>query len=387
MGQLKFGVVGASGRGGYLGANLALLGAVVQAVCDIDSERAEAARVKLGAAQAFTDYEAMLDGAELDAVIVGTPMPLHVPQAIAALERGIHVLCEVPLAVSVDECRRLVEAADRSTATCAMAENYLYVRLVQIVNAWVRAGLFGECYYAEGEYLHELKAYNEVTPWRRQWQTGIDGITYGTHSLGPILRWMGQRIVRVCCEGAGAHYVDPRGKPYHQDCPVMLAKTTGGNLIKIRVDMTSDRPHSPAYYQLQGTDGVFESARAAGDVDRVWMRALTGSEPPRWIPLDEARRHPAVAHVELPDGIDQPPVGGHGGADYLMLRDFVRSLETGSPLPFGLHEALDMTLPGLISQQSIAEGGRWIEVPDSRLWSTSAAANPRKDAGGATPPS
>ena len=129
----------------------------------------------------------------------------------------------------------------------------------------VRQGLFGTPYYAEGEYLHELKELNEITKWRRKWQTGINGITYGTHSLGPILQWMpGDRVARVCCAGRGHHYSDPRGDIYeNEDSCVMLCKMRSGGLVKIRVDMLSDRPHAMTNYQLQGTDGCYESSRAA----------------------------------------------------------------------------------------------------------------------------
>jgi carbonic anhydrase/acetyltransferase-like protein (isoleucine patch superfamily) len=62
---------------------------------------------------------------------------------------------------------------------------------------------------------------------------------------------------------------------------------------------------------------------------------------------------------------------GHDGleiGDFFELLDFVDAIEGRRPNPIGIHEALDMTLPGLVSQQSITEGGRWIEVPDSRTW-------------------
>ena len=127
-----------------------------------------------------------------------------------------------------------------------MAENYIYTRQNQTVKQIAREGLFGTLYYAEGEYIHELKRLNEVTRWRRTWQTGTDGITYGTHSLGPVLNWMaGDRVVSVACAGSGHHYTDPRGDLYeNQDSCVMLCKMRSGGLVKIRVDMLSDRPHS-----------------------------------------------------------------------------------------------------------------------------------------------
>ena len=59
---------------------------------------------------------------------------------------------------------------------------------------------------------------------------------------------------------------------------------------------------------------------------------------------------------------------GHGGGDLLEIVEFVNAIEQGREPEIGIHESMDMTLPGLVSQQSIAEDGRWIDVPDSRDW-------------------
>jgi hypothetical protein len=59
------------------------------------------------------------------------------------------------------------------------------------------------------------------------------------------MRWFkGDRIVRVCCEdaGIGSHYLDADGEPFAGDAAVMLGKTEQGRLVKIRVDLTSNRP-------------------------------------------------------------------------------------------------------------------------------------------------
>lgn len=144
-----------------------------------------------------------------------------------------------------------------------MAEHYTYFKSNVVIRELARQGLFGNVYDGEGEYLHDLKELNEATPWRRQWQTGIAGVTYGTHSLGPILQWMpGDRVTRVCCADAGQRYGDPRGVAYAQTTPVLLCQTARGALIKIRVDMVSDRPHAMTNYALQSTDGCYESGRS-----------------------------------------------------------------------------------------------------------------------------
>jgi hypothetical protein len=48
--------------------------------------------------------------------------------------------------------------------------------------------------------------------------------------------------------------------------------------------------------------------------------------------------------------------------------DFITAIQSGVQSPIGIHEAMDMTLPGLVSQISIQQGGQWLDVPNSRDW-------------------
>lgn len=366
--KLNVGIVGAAGRGGsFRVAFEAHETARIHAVCDVREEELDAAAERLGASEKYADYETMLARSELDAVVIGTPMHFHAPQAIEALNRNIHVLSEVTAGVSIAECCYLVHAATSSKAIYMMAENYTYTRPNVLVKELVRRGLFGDVYYGEGEYLHELKALNEITKWRRKWQTGIDGVTYCTHSLGPLLQWMpDDRVVRVCCAGSGHHYTDPRGDQYeNQDSCVMLCQMASGGLVKIRVDMLSERPHATGNFQLQGTKGCYESARARGGINRIWLADSCG-EKNEWMDLAD------LEEDYLPDMWRNPTEAalkaGHGGGDYFEIMDFIQSINGEIACPIGIHEAMDMTLPGLISQQSIVQDGAWLDVPDSRTW-------------------
>jgi predicted dehydrogenase len=364
--MLRVGLVGVPRGYALLPAFLAQPGVEVVAVCD---RMQEAAAWLAGqcAASPFADYESMLEAAGVDAVFIGTPMPLHASMSIAALDRGVHVLSEVPAAVSVDECRALVRAAARSSAIYMLGENYCFSRTNAIVGELARAGAFGEIYFAVGEYLHEYKVEGERTPWRRRWQTGIDGCTYGTHSLGPLLQWLeSRRVAAVSCIGTGHHYLDARGEAYEQQDSVLMAcRLTGGGLAQVRVDMLSERPPATTNYALQGTAGAYESARAFGERDRVWLRGRS-SDPHAW---------DALADYEdefCPRWWSDAPAGAresdHGGGDWAEAAAFVAAVRGEAPCPIDVHRALDMTLPGLVSQQSILEGGRWMDVPDPRAW-------------------
>lgn len=365
--KLNVGIVGAAGRGGSFRAGIEASGvARIHAVCDIREDALDGAMARLKAQEKYLDYEDMLARSEIDAVVIGTPMQLHAPQSVLALKQGLHVLSEVTAAVSVEQCRELVAACNESNAVYMMAENANYLKPNVLVTALVKRGLFGETYYADGEYLHDLKYREEVTPWRRQWQTGVRGITYGTHPLGPILQWMpGDRIVRVCCEGSGSHHQDRTGKAYVDDTSVMLAKTAKGGLIKLRVDMLSTRPAVTCTYQLQGTKGAYESARSAEETPKIWLEDIC-EEKEAWLSLWD------LEEEYLPELWRNPPeaakTAGHAGSDYFEILDFVNSVTGDIACPIGIHEAMDMTLPGLLSQDSILQDGAWLDVPDSRDW-------------------
>ncbi len=366
---MKVGVVGAVNRGsGFARSLLATDFFRAHALCDTDEEGLARIQEETGAPEIYTDYSEMLDRSAIEAVVIGTPMSFHAPMATAALERGLHVLCEVTAAVSIREARSLVETAKTSRGIYMMAENYTFMKPNMMVRGLADRGLFGEPYYAEGEYLHELKALNEKTPWRRRWQTGINGITYGTHSLGPILQWMpGDRVASVCCAGSGHHYRDPRGDRYeNEDSCVMLCRTAKGALIKIRVDMLSDRPHAMTNYQLQGTDGVYESARRRGEANRIWLRSRN-PEPDDW--EDLAALEPEFTPQVWQDE-EALRKAGHGGGDLLELLTFRDIILGRRENELGMHQAMDLTLPGLVSQRSIEQDGIWLDVPDSRDWVT-----------------
>ncbi|MBM4083358.1 MAG: Gfo/Idh/MocA family oxidoreductase [Planctomycetes bacterium] len=365
--KLKVAIVGAAGRGGGFFKTFNICPhTTVHALCDIDQEKLDKKAKELGIALAFTDYEQMLDRAKPDIVVIGTPMPFHAPQAIAALERNVSVLSEVPAAVSIEQCYELVKAARKSKARYMMAENYCYMRPNVLVRELVRAGLFGEPYFGEGEYIHELKGLNEITKWRRRWQTGINGCTYPTHSLGPHIQWFEQRVVAVSCFGSGHHYRDPRGNLYeNEDTTTMACRMEKGGLVQVRLDMLSDRPHNLTYYSLQGTDGCYEAPRGLGDEPKIWLRAVHGKDM-KWRPLRELEEKHLPKHWLNPP--EEAVKAGHGGGDYWEVMDFASAIIEGRDPPIDLHRALDMTLPGLVSQQSILEGGRWLAVPDSRTW-------------------
>ena len=360
--ELKVGIVGAPRGSGFVRAVQTVNETVLVALCDINKDVLEQRAEQFGVEQRYTDFEKMAQS-DLDIIVVATPMPLHVPQAVMALENGKHVITEVPAATDLEQCWQLVEAVKKSGRKYMMAENYTYMKPNVLVRAMAQQGLFGEVYFGEGEYIHELKGLNEVTKWRRKWQTGRNGCTYPTHSLGPVMQWFQDRVAIVSCMGSGHHYKDPRGDLYeNEDSTSMTCKMTRGGQINVRLDMLSNRPHNMTYYSLQGTKGCYESPRGFGDNPKIWLKDY--HENIQWHSLWDFEEE------FMPEMWRNPPEealkAGHGGGDYFEVREFVDCIVNDTEPPVDIYGALDMTVPGLVSEESINRGGMPIPVPDFR---------------------
>ena len=112
-GPVRIGIAGLGRMGRRHAENLALRvpGAALVAACSPVADETAWARDELGVAATYTTYDELLHHPGLDAVALATPTSLHADQIIAALDAGKHVFCEKPLALSVDDCLRVEQAA------------------------------------------------------------------------------------------------------------------------------------------------------------------------------------------------------------------------------------------------------------------------------------
>lgn len=363
MDTVRFGVIGLNRGSSYARVCAAVGGARVTALHDIDHERAERAAAELGA-EAFADLDGFL-AADIDAVVVASPVPFHAGQAAAALAAGKHVLSEVTACATMEDARTLIGAARGSDAVYMMAENYRYLDEVELLKRLHAGGRFGGVYFGEGEYLHDVRDLFRDAVGNPTWRgTGGLGV-YCTHSLGPLLYILDDRVRTVSALAAP----DEQGEGAIPAMHLMQMVTDGGVTLRVRVDVASPRPHQMAWYALQGTAGSYEAWRGLGDESKLWLggehepsRASGGA---RWHPLaQQAQRY-------IPDRLAAPPgarEGGHGTSEYWLMRDFLAAIRGERPSPIDADRALDYTLPGIAALASAANGGAPVEVPDSREW-------------------
>ncbi len=384
---VRLGVIGVGHRGtSLLRVCLTIPGVAVTAVNDLEETKvARAVDYVQGAGQAkpaifagdARAYLRLLDRNDVDAVLIGTPEPLHAPMAVDALLAGKHVLSEVAAATTLADCWRLVRTVEQTRRVYMMAENCCYYRTNLLVGNLVRAGLFGELTYGECGYVHEVRRLfftpdgkltwrGELSSWRANW--------YPTHALGPVAQWMGihrgdrlDAIVSMATSSASmdayvARQFPPdspaRGRRFGGDSITSLIRTAKQRVIEIRFDVSSPRPHpSTTYFTLQGTAGSYRDAEGE---QRIWIEQRS----PRyaWEPLTPYaaefdhelwRRHAAEAGKT-----------GHGGSDYLMLRDFFEAVRSGRPSPVDVYDAAAWSAVIPLSEASVQAGGAPQAFPD-----------------------
>nr|AGS53455.1 putative oxidoreductase protein [uncultured bacterium contig00027] len=361
--MIKIGIAGVRGLS-VMSAFHDITDAKVTALCDINNEVLNAQADKNGIANRFRIFEDMLMS-DVDAVVIATPIQCHVQQAILALNAGKHVLSEVTAGASLDELFWLVEETEKSGKVYMMAENYLYIPFVQHVLAMARAGLFGDPYYGEGEYLHDISnymTYPDGRPsWRQWWMWGMRGLFYPTHSLGPVMKWFGDdRIDFVIALGSGWR---TRPEIRQEDTSVAILQMKSGKLIRLRVDCVSKRPHSMYNYTLQGTKGAYESPRTKGE-HMVYI-AKEGSNPDnaQWEPLSNYNEYLPERCRNTAEHIVK---SGHGGGDYFIVQDFLDAVKGKIKPAVDVYEACEWTAVGLLSALSVANRGRAMDMPDFR---------------------
>ncbi|NMP37301.1 MAG: Gfo/Idh/MocA family oxidoreductase [Clostridiales bacterium] len=360
--KIKVGIAGARATCNILGLK-SIPDVELTAICDLDEDVLREKSAEHNIPHTYRIFDDMLES-DIDAVIISTPMQYHVMQTLAALEAGKHVMSEVTAGISMDELWWLKENVEKYGKTYMMAENYCYSPQMQTVINMANDGVFGKLYFGEGEYLHNVRdraVYkNGKTSWRSFWQLGKRGCFYPTHSVGPVMKCFGgKRIKSVACFGTGS-VTAPEFR--QDDTTLTICTLEDGQIMKIRVDCMSNRPHNMHYYSLQGTNGVFEAPRGLGDDYKVFVGK--DNFDAQWQPL--ADYYDKYLPERYKNATQEEKSAGHQGGDFFIVRDFIDAV-CGNAKPFvDVYDACEWTAVGLLSEVSLANGGAGIDMPDFR---------------------
>lgn len=390
MKQVNVGFIGLGCRGKLLSSIVAEMEeANIVAVCDLYEDRQKQAAEMIGQKtgtkpKTCGDYHELLKDDTIDAVIIAASWEAHVPVAIDCMQAGKITALEVGGAYAVEDCYALVEAQERTGTPFMFLENCCYGKFELLSTALVRKGMMGEIVHCHGAYGHDLRS--EVLGGRVNRHYRLNNYitrnceNYPTHELGPIARLLGINrgnrmvsLVSVASKAAGLQEFshDPRnpdpslaGQKFAQgDIIHTLITCEDGSTISLKLDTTLPRFYSREF-TVRGTKGCClmdinavllddEGLEEFFDPQLSVQKYLNNAEqfseylPKIWKDMDKEKTH-----------------RGHGGMDYLMLREFFRAVQEERPMPIDIYDAAAWMVITPLSEQSIARQGAAVEIPD-----------------------
>lgn len=188
--MLKMGIIGVGGiaQGRHIPAYLQMQEKVeITAVQDVNKERADEVASKLGITQVFDNYTDLFN--LVDAVTICTPNKFHADIAVAALEAGVHVLCEKPMAMTAEECQRMLDASRKSGKKLAIAYHYRFTEPAQVAKKAVLNQEVGDPLVTRVEAMRRRKVPGWGVFTNKELQGGGSLIDYGCHMLDLAL-WL-----------------------------------------------------------------------------------------------------------------------------------------------------------------------------------------------------
>jgi predicted dehydrogenase len=317
----------------------------------------------------------VLDRRDVDIVALATADADHAPQALGALDAGKHVLTEIPMAVELDQCAALIAAVRRSGKHLQMAQQVRWAPYVLAAKALREAGEFGELFYAEGEYFHNVESYLRGPRGERTWRAdnAYAGILGGGPHPYDTLRWLtGVEFAEV-----HAYSAKPAGglDRVADDHFVALFKAPGrsGCIAKVAVSSGLARPYA-LYLSLYGTAGTWERNRqqAPGSVtsdDYLFLRKIPNLREMMPLPTFRARYHSFTGQLDDPPAALLPPEmaqrfgsQGHGAHDAMPAADLIAAILEDHPPAIDVYEGA-RTCAGLRCALESCRTGRPVPIP------------------------
>jgi predicted dehydrogenase len=383
--KINVGIIGTGGRGTWLMKILLDIEDVeIVAVCDLYKNNAENAvnickRRRNQNPKIYCDdkstYIELLDNENLDAVIIATYWESHASIALDALKRGIYPGIEVPAALTVDDCWKLVEESEKTGIPCMMLENWSFRRDNLAVLNMIRAGLFGDIVHSHCAHSHDcidhwfFDSETGEQKWPAKYLLEYNRDQYPTHSVGPVLSWLdincGDVITEIystasASKGINAYFKRKFGEnhpnaglQYKQgDIVTSLLKTEMGKTFVINYDMQLPRPYSNRWL-VQGTLGVYDEEK-----ESIYLTEKSPQyhkwEP--WKPSEEKYLHKWWENGKTSSG-------GHGGVDFIMLREFINAVRIKGPTPIDVYDSMVMSAIVELSGTSIQKN-QPVKFPD-----------------------
>lgn len=318
-----------------------------------------------GVAKRYTDYGALLQDPEIDAVHINSPIPDHAPQSIQALRAGKHVLCTVPMATTVQECEEICRAVEETGLKYMMAETVVYSREFLFIKEMYDRGELGKLQYLAASHPQDMDG------WPDYWEKMIP-MHYATHVVSPCLGLVDGKAEYVSCFGSGTvrdAVAEKSGNRFAvESCHIKIKDSDlSAHVWRFLYDVARQYRESIDVY---GSKKSFEWTLAESEPHILHVAKRPEPEIPEKVEVpDYAHRLPQAVQkftqsIEDDQHLSFVQGGGHGGSHPHMVHEFASAVVEGrDPWP-NAKTAANWTCVGICAHESATQGGQIVSLPE-----------------------
>jgi len=329
-------------------------------LCDMNQEVLNHVANQYQIEKRYTKLESILESNEYDAVHLFTPIPLHAEHTISVLLSNKHCACAIPMAISMDDIHKIIDAQRKSGKNYMLMETEVYSPSFMLANKLHENGEFGELQLLRG--IH----YQNMEGWPDYWM-GLPPMYYCYHGLGPALYLVNKMVTNVVCFGSGV-LPEEMQRNYGNPFPVESALLQLENsyitcevsvcLFKMVRDFLVDR------FYIYGDKLGFESSQIGGDKP-VIFEAQQGQLNPGQRGRGVTRREVVVPDVSeyVSDEFVEYAKRSRFKRGVLIAHEFIRSIIEERPATIDSIRSANWTATALCAHDSAMRGGEKITVP------------------------
>ena len=327
--------------------------------------------------EVYNSFEDVLRDRSIDAVHICTGIPGHWEMSVSVLDAGKHCACAVPMAISLEDIRRVVEAARRSGKNYMMMETEIYEAAFLYARGMLERGEFGRIQFMRGIH-HQCMDFGDWNTQTRHYWRGMPPMWYISHALSPLRVAAGSRIREVVCFGSGTmdeEKVINYGNPYPAED--MLVRFENGLAAEVSRMMHECSVKQTESYNIYGSKKsfmyeyrheVWEQFYDETKYDRVGFHTDVIDYPNRYDLLpEEIQRFTIEGGADSENWkelLDTAPLSMHSGSHPHLVHEFVSSILENRKSAMDEDLSANITAAGICAHTSAMNGGRLETVPE-----------------------
>jgi len=344
----------------------------IYAICQRTRKKLDAIGDAFEIEKRYTDYRELLEDPEVHAVHINSPIPDHAEQSIAALKAGKHVACTVPMATSIEDCKKIVDLVKKTGLKYMMMETVVYSREYLFVKELYDKGELGKLQFLQASHQQDMDG------WPNYWP-GLPPMWYATHCVGPVAAMAGAAAEYVSCFGSGTireELIGKYGSPFAVESAHIKFKDTDLSARIYRSLFDTARQYRESI-DVYGSQKSFEWALIEGEEPVLHTAKKPEPKIPKRVKVpDYAKRLPKPIQAFTTKGVYDlgkkthlsfTQGAGHGGSHPHLAHEFISALVEDRECFPNARQSANWTCVGLCAHQSALQGGKIVKLPSWTL--------------------